>query len=94
MLSGVSGMFSFAPTAIHLFGNIRNLTQPLSLIIYFYSEVLTLRNTETVEVWRYNALVIAIIFFVRFALQIREYVTVSMAPKELGTTSEMSGLMV
>lgn len=43
--------------------------------IWGFSEALTLRNAETVEFWRYNALVIASMFFARFLLQCSDYLT-------------------
>jgi len=41
--------------------------------IWGFSEVVTLRRTETLEFWRYNACVFALIFFIRWCLQVREY---------------------
>jgi len=38
--------------------------------IWGFSEVLTLRRPETQEFWRFNASVIAFVFFIRFAMQI------------------------
>jgi len=42
--------------------------------IWGFSEVLTLRNPETQELWRKNALIVGTIFLVRYAMQIRDYV--------------------
>jgi len=41
--------------------------------IWGFSEVLTLRNPETQEFWRHNAQIAAFIFFVRFSLQINDF---------------------
>eukprot|EP00568_Trieres_chinensis_P003964 CAMPEP_0183292630 /NCGR_PEP_ID=MMETSP0160_2-20130417/1621_1 /TAXON_ID=2839 ORGANISM="Odontella Sinensis, Strain Grunow 1884" /NCGR_SAMPLE_ID=MMETSP0160_2 /ASSEMBLY_ACC=CAM_ASM_000250 /LENGTH=167 /DNA_ID=CAMNT_0025453613 /DNA_START=20 /DNA_END=523 /DNA_ORIENTATION=+ len=60
--------------------------------IWGFSEVLTLRNSETIEFWRYNASVVAIIFAVRFLLQIREYTTQHWGTP--ATTAEQTGLLV
>ena len=43
--------------------------------IWGFAEVLTLRNPETQEFWRFNALVAATIFFVRFLLQCNDYLS-------------------
>ena len=43
--------------------------------IWGFSEALTLRNPKTQEFWRYNALVVAAIFFVRFLLQCHDYLS-------------------
>jgi len=43
--------------------------------IWGFSEASTLRNPETNEFWRTNALSIGLIFFIRFLLQVRDYVT-------------------
>lgn len=41
--------------------------------IWGFSEAATLRNHETQEFWRYNAKVVAFIFFCRFLLQCNDY---------------------
>jgi len=43
--------------------------------IWGFSEAATLRVPETQEFWRFNALTVGFIFFIRFALQIIDYVT-------------------
>jgi len=41
--------------------------------IWGFSEVCTFRRPETQEFWRYNAQIVAFIFFVRFNLQISDF---------------------
>jgi len=41
--------------------------------IWGFSEALTLRTPETQEFWRHNAIVVGLIFAVRFFMQIRDY---------------------
>jgi len=43
--------------------------------IWGYSEVCTFRNPETMDVWRFNALMIGGIFFIRWLLQIKDFIT-------------------
>jgi len=43
--------------------------------IWGFSEALTFRNSETQEFWRYNARVSAAIFFIRFLLQMNDYLS-------------------
>lgn len=46
-----------------------------SICLNYASEVCALRFTETQEFWRYNALVVAMILFVRWCHQIRDYMS-------------------
>jgi len=39
-----------------------------------FSEVLTLRNSLTQEVWRFRALTVGVLFFVRYGLQMKDYI--------------------
>jgi len=41
--------------------------------IWGFSEVITFRNPKTQESWRFNAQVAGLIFFIRFLLQISDY---------------------
>jgi len=42
--------------------------------IWGFSEVLTIRNTNTQHTWRVNACTIGFIFFIRYLLQIRDFI--------------------
>jgi len=42
--------------------------------IWGFSEVCTFRRPETQEFWRHNAMIVAFVFFVRFLLQIKDYI--------------------
>jgi len=41
--------------------------------VWGFSEVLTLRNSVTQELWRFNSLAMGCIMFVRFLMQMKEY---------------------
>jgi len=43
--------------------------------IWGYSEVCTFRNAETIHVWRFNALSVGVVFFLRWLLQIKDFIT-------------------
>lgn len=43
--------------------------------IWGFSEALTLRYPETQEFWRHNALVVASLFFIRYLMQMSDYIT-------------------
>jgi len=42
--------------------------------IWGFSEVLTLRNPLTQELWRFNALTVGFIFFIRYLMQMKDYI--------------------
>lgn len=43
--------------------------------IWGYSEVCTFRNPETVHTWRFYALTVGLVFFIRWLLQIKDFIT-------------------
>jgi len=42
--------------------------------IWGFSEVMTFRRAETQEFWRHNAMIVALIFTVRFFMQIKDFI--------------------
>ena len=57
--------------------------------IWGFSEALTLRNGQTQEFWRNKAIIVAIIFTIRFFLQMKDY-TAEIYQEYMGTSSDIS----
>lgn len=58
--------------------------------IWGFSEALTLRNPNTQEFWRFNAQLVGFIFFLRFLLQIKDYLMDVILPR--GYVKQVSGI--